>query len=126
MPAVTLRNLRPDVAAKLDQLEVGAAVLERDARNSVAAEILLDYRQARERLIRRRRALSACLSPFLLAYRLLRRSFAALARAARSPHLATALRILRGWLGQGAIYLSLASAVLIVLAGAIVLLAPPD
>jgi hypothetical protein len=126
MPAVTLKNLRPDVAAKLDQLEVGAAVLERDARNSVAAEILLEYRQARARLIRRRRALSACLSPFLLTYRLLRSSFVLSARVMRSPHLATALRVLHGWLRQGAIFLSLACAALIVLAGAIMLLAPPD
>ena len=39
MPAITLRSLRSDLAYKLDQLEVRAAVLERDVRNSMPVDL---------------------------------------------------------------------------------------
>jgi len=118
---VTLRYILPDAGTKLRQLEAGTTALEQDLRDSDPTAL---RRQTGSRFIRRL-ALSVWL--FLWpAYCVARGSLVSFDRTVRSPRLATALRIFRGCLSEGIWYLSLAFGILLVLALAIMLVAPPD
>jgi len=117
---VTLRYIHPDAAAKLEQLEVGTAVLERVARDLAP----LNRRRSTNSRRIRKSMLTAWqyLRPTYLA---VRSALVAMDRAVRSPHLATAFRILHGALSEAAKCLLLAFAILFALALVIGLLAPP-
>lgn len=118
---VTLRYIRPDFAAKLAELETSTAALEQDVRNSVPTAL---RRQTGSRIVRRL-VLSAWV--FLLpTHRVVRGALASVDRTVHSPRLATALRIIHGWLSEGIWYLSWAFGMLLALALVIVLVAPPD
>jgi hypothetical protein len=128
MSTVTLRSLRPELANKLNELEVGAAVLERDARNgsAVLAELGLALPPIRHRVLGWRQALTRSLKIYRAAFRSAIRCFGWIARLAKSTVLATALRTLRGWLGDAVRCLTLACATLVAFALVILLVAPPD
>ena len=126
MPAVTLRNLSPGMAAKLTQLETATAVLERDTRNGRAVLVergfglpaplapVLDWDATRSRWLKR--------------IQLARQAAIAVAAWLRwllwGP-LATAFRIARRCVVDGAICFVAACGVLAAFAAAIIVLAPP-
>jgi hypothetical protein len=127
MPAVTLRTLRPDVAAELNRLETGAAMLERDARNSHATLVELGFvftdvpspfhawETARFRALR----------GIARTWRTLHAAGTWLERTARSPRTATALRLARRCAMEGVAYVLIAGGLLIPFTLAILVLAPP-
>jgi hypothetical protein len=125
MPAVTPQGLRADFAAKLSQLETGAAVLERDARNEHAGLIErgFDFPLAKPRFSGWQAAQSGLLGSLAGAAQ----TAAAPIRWARqaAPYIAAALRIVRRCLIDGAICIAAALAALIPFALAIIVLAPP-
>ncbi len=127
MPAVTLRSLRPDVAAQLNRLEMGAAVLERDARNSHAAlvELGFDFPVARSPFLGLVKARSRALRILGATWGAARATVGWVDRAARSPRTATALRITYRTAREGVACVLLAFALLIPMALAIIVLAPP-
>ncbi len=115
---MTLRHVRPDAAAKLRQLEVGAAAVDRAARDLIPAEL---RRQPKTRLLLKRAVRGAAyLRPALA---LIRSSRDSLNRSV--PYVATALRTLRGLLVDAAFCVSLAFALLFVSALVVLILAPP-
>lgn len=125
---ITLRGLRPEVASKLAQLEAGAEVLERDAKECREALVELGLASP---LIHRQ------LSWLRTAYHLWMRLLAVIAvtrRAATgsfegikktSPHVATGLRVTWGILREGVLYVAISVALLIPFVLGILLLAPP-
>lgn len=127
MAAVTLRSLSADLAAKLDQLEMRASVLERDARNGRSTTSLaLSAPQRRAGLVNSKAAKSVGPRVFGPAYRGVRSSLVWLDSTARSPRLRSALRSIRKWLLEVAFVLSLTCATLLGIVVAILLLAPPE
>lgn len=124
MPALAVRRL-PALRSKLDQLEVRAAVIERDLRNGYGILIelgfvlseprgpLLDWDEARRRLLagaaRARR---------------IARSLVRFERKMR-PHVISALRLTFALLKGGALSLLLSCAILTALMIAILVVAPP-
>jgi hypothetical protein len=126
MPAAAVHGLRDDVARKLNQLETGTAVLERDARNRHA--LLVE------------RGLANPLRPSRLAHlgtlqaRALVRILIACRAAmwpvrwlvAQSPHIATGLRFAKRCAIEGAACVTIALATLVPLAMAIIAIAPPE
>ncbi len=115
---ITLRNVQPDAAAKLRQLEVGAAALDRAVRDMIPEEL---RQQIGPRLPRR--AVVKARAYFGPAYAALRSTLAALARA--MPYVAAALRTLRALVADALLCISAAGAVLLALALAILIVAPP-
>jgi hypothetical protein len=127
MSSVTLRSLRPELAIKLSELEVGAALLHRDIRlgSATLAELglappplrsrLFDWARARGRtLTTAERALCAALT-----------AGKTIDRVLRSDRLAAALR-LTGWLlAEGLACCVTATAILATFTIAIAVLAPP-
>jgi hypothetical protein len=115
---ITLRNVRPDAAAKLRQLEVGAAALDRAARDLIPEEL-------RHRTGPRLPAKVAVKARSYLgpAARAVRTSLATLARTA--PYIATALRALRSVLADAVLCISLSTAMLLAFALIVLLVAPP-
>jgi hypothetical protein len=115
---ITLRNVRPDAAAKLRQLEVGAAVLDRAARDLIPEEL-------RHQMPYRPPATAAAKASDYLrpASRAVSSSLASLARAL--PYLATAFRTLRGLVADTLLCISIAGAALLALALLVVIVAPP-
>jgi hypothetical protein len=115
---ITLRNVRPDVAAKLRQLEVGAAAVDRAARDLFPAELRDEAGPGLPRRVAVKTR--AYLRPAYQA------AHASLAWAARAwPHVMSALRTLRGLVADALMCLSLACGVLIALALVVVCVAPP-
>jgi hypothetical protein len=115
---IKLRHVRPDAAAKLRQLEVGAAALDRAVRDLVPQEL---RQQLKSPILRGPTARArAHLRPVFGA---LRSSLASLERGI--PYLAAALRILLGLLAEAVLCIALAFAVLLALALVITILAPP-
>jgi hypothetical protein len=123
-----LSSLNADLAAKLDRLETGTAVLEQDARNrrTVLVELGLASPAARARIFGWAAAQSKWLTIFGVTRDAAIGSLAWLERTLRSPHVATAFRVMRSWLRDGAVYLSLACAALIPFVLGVLLLAPPE
>jgi hypothetical protein len=118
---ITLRNVRPDAAAKLRQLESGAAALDRAARDLIPEELRHRLRPRRPlRVTIKARAYLRYLRP---AGHAAESSLAALART--TPHIAAGFRVLRGLLADVLFCISLSGAVLVALALAIMLVAPP-
>lgn len=128
MSTLDLRSLRPELASKLSELEVGAAVLERDARNgrAILIELGLAPPPRRNRFFGWRATLSRSLTNFRAASRAAIRCLAWIGRIVGGPRLATALRVLRGWLSDGVKCVSLACAMLVALTFVVLLVAPPD
>ncbi len=127
MATVKLRSLPVDVAAKLEQLETRAAVLERDARNGRSITTLaLNTQQTRARHFGSRQAISVWPLVFGPAYRAVRSSFVWLDSTARSPRLHAALRSIGEWLLECVVVLSATCATLLAIVIAILLLAPPE
>jgi len=120
--SVTLPFVRPDLAAKLRQLEAETDALERVARDAAPAQ-LRHHRGARHI---RRLAISTQARLLRPAHRVVRSSLAFCNQAARSPHVATTFRYIRGWLSECVKYLWPVCAVLFGLVLVILLLAPPD
>ncbi len=125
MSTVTLRRLRPELAAQLSQLELGAALVERDARNGRAmlAEIGIVLPVKRRRLsavrARSRATLQAAIRTWVLV-------LAWHVRILKSPRLAAGVRNTRRWIIDCLTGLSLASVMLASLVLAILVMAPPD
>jgi hypothetical protein len=120
VPAITLRSLRSDLAYKLDQLEVRAAVLERDVRNSMPVDL-----PPRTEPFGRR--VASTVSVIVgAAVRLVRASFAWIVRAIRSPSLAFALRVVRGCLNDALMCAAFASVAVLVWVLALLIMAPPE
>jgi len=115
--ARTLRTLRPDAAAKLDQLEVGASLLEQAVRNAIAEPYLPPSPPFARRLLT---SVSSQLGPKL---RVVRSLIVLLGRVV--PHLAAALRFGRGLLVDAVKCIAVAFGVLLALALLIGLVAPP-
>jgi hypothetical protein len=126
MPAVTLRSLSADMAVKLNQLETATAVLERDTRNGRAVLVergfglpqpqapMVDWEATRSRWLKRiQLARQAAITAAVWLRWLL-----------RGP-LATAFRIARRAVVEGAICFLAACGVLAAFALAIIVLAPP-
>ncbi len=118
---ITLRNVRPDAAAKLRQLESGAAALDRAARDLIPEE--LRHRLRPRRPLRVTIKARAYLRYLRAAGHAAESSLASLARTA--PHIAAGFRFLRGLLADAVFCISLSGAVLVALALAIMLVAPP-
>ncbi len=115
---ITLRNVRPDAAAKLRQLEVGAAAVDRAARDLIPEE--LRHRTGPPLADRVAVKAKAYLGPVSHA---VNSSLASLASAL--PYVATALRTLRALVVDALLCIFLAGAVLFFLALVILVLAPP-
>jgi len=115
---ITLRNIRPDAAAKLRQLEVGAAALDRAARDLIPEELRHQTKPKRPASVAVKA--KAYLEP---ASQAVGGALASLAAAA--PYIAAALRTLRGLLADAVLCISLAGAMLFALALVVLLLAPP-
>jgi hypothetical protein len=126
MSTVTLRRLRPELAAQLGELELGAALVERDARNGRAmlAEIGIVLPAKRRRLTTAVRGRSEAM--LQAAIRTLLRIAAWHARILRSPSLAAGLRNIRRWIIDCLVGLALASVTAASLVLAILVMAPPD
>ncbi len=120
MPAITLRSLRSDLAYKLDQLEVRASVLERDARNAVPIDLPPPAEPFGVR------AASFALAIAQGAVGAVRGAHASLGRAVRSPRLAFALRVVRGSINDAFVCISVASVMLLAWVLALLIVAPPD
>ncbi len=120
MPVITLRSVRSDLAWKLDQLEVRAAVLERDVRNLAPADLPPRAPPLASRALWAARAVGQPVD------RVIRGLLTAVVRTVRSPRLAFALRLARGYLSDTAICLFLACAGLLISTLALLLVAPPD
>jgi hypothetical protein len=127
MSTVTLRRLRPDLAAQLNQLELAAAVLERDARNgrAILIELGLASPLAAQHLSWLEAATGLWARTVKRTWRPAVRSFAAVKRIAQSQEVATGVRVTWGMLQEGVVYLSIAFAVMIPLVLAIIVFAPP-
>jgi hypothetical protein len=127
MPAVALRGLRPEVAAKLNRLEAGAAMLDRDVRNGHAVLVELGLLRA-PRPPRLHAWRSAGAKSVLLLRSTARAASAALdplRRLLRSPRLAAAWRMALGCTGDSLKFLTLAFATLLAFSLIILLVAPP-
>lgn len=120
MPAITLRSLRSDLAYKLDQLEVRAAALERDARDSMPVDLPPEPEPFG------RRAATTVSVIVGAAVRLARSSFAWMVRAVRSPGLAFAVRVIRGCFNDALMCVAFASVALLAWVLALLIVAPPD
>jgi hypothetical protein len=116
--AMTLRHVRPDAAAKLRQLEVGAAAVDRAARDLIPAEL---RSQPKARLLLKRAVRGAAYLRLVLGF--VRSSQDALSRSV--PHVATALRTLRGLVVDAVFCVSLAFALLLASTLVVLILAPP-
>lgn len=127
MPAVTLRGLRPEVAAKLNRLEAGAALLDRDVRNGYA--VLVELGLARTPGPPRFHSWqSACAGSAQLLQSVVRTansSLDPLRRMLRSPRLAAAWRMAVGYAGDSVKFLMLAFATLLAFSVVILVIAPP-
>lgn len=115
---ITLRNVRPDAAAKLRQLEVGAAAVDRAARDLIPAE--LQYQRGPPLADRMAVKAKAVLGP---ASHAVSSSLAVLVSAL--PYAALAIRIIRRLLADALLCISLSAAVLLVLTLVVAILAPP-
>jgi hypothetical protein len=151
MSTVKLRRLRPELAVQftlrpgercpwfsgercsswpllLNQLELGAAVLERDARNgrAILIELGLDLPPVHRRFVSWHAARIKSRTTLEATSRAAIRSLAWMVRVARNPRLATALRIIRNWITDCVKWLSVACVTLLSLVLVILLVAPPD
>jgi hypothetical protein len=126
MPAAAVHGLRDDVVRKLNQLETGAAVLERDARNRHAMLVERGFAfPLRPSRLSQFQALQArCLTQFERARQAAMRPVRWL--VAQSPHILTGLRVARRCVVEGATCVAFAAATLIPLAAVIIMIAPPD
>jgi len=128
MSTVTLRRLRPELAAQLGELELAAAVLERDTRNgrAILVELGIDLPLKRRRLFSLTAVRATLRATLQAAPRAVIRFFAWTMRAVRSPRLTSALRIVRQTITDLLASISLACLTLLSLTLAILLVAPPD
>jgi hypothetical protein len=127
MSTVTLRSLRPKLAIKLNELEVGAALLQRDIRlgSATLAELGLAPPPLRPRLFDWARARGRTLTLAERAVLATLKAAKNVDRALRSERLAAALRM-TGWLiAEGFACCVTATAILATFTVAIALLAPP-
>lgn len=120
MPAITPRSVRSDLAYKLEQLEVRAAVLERDAREALRFEFPPRPVPLGER------AVAAATAFIGSGIRLFRATVAWLISVARSPRLAFALRVVRGRLADAVLCVAVTGVMLLAAALALLIVAPPD
>jgi hypothetical protein len=120
VPAVTLRSVRSDLALKLEQLEVRAAVLERDARKALPFE--LPPRQVPFG----RRVLSVVTAAIGSGTRLTGGAATWLGSVIHGPRLAFALRVVRGSLTDAVLCVAITGVVLLAAALALMIIAPPD
>jgi hypothetical protein len=120
MPA-TLRHINPHAGARLRELEAATDVLEQVAR-AVASPKLHPHPYAK---LARRCTVTARARLLRPAHRAASSALARAERARRSPGGAAAFRYIGGWLSETARYLVYVAAVLLALALAIGLRAPP-
>jgi hypothetical protein len=120
VPAITLRSVRSDLAYKLEQLEVRAAVLERDAREALPFEL------PPQPLPLSQQVLSAATAAISSAKRGTRSAATWLGGAIRSPRLAFALRVMRGCLNDAVLCVATTGVVLLAAVLALMIVAPPD
>jgi hypothetical protein len=120
VPAITLRSVRSDLAYKLEQLEVRAAMLERDAREAVPFELPPQPVPLSQQI------LSAATVAIGSANRATLTAAVWLGSAIRSPRLAFALRVVRGCLNDAVLCVAITGVVLLAVALAFLIVAPPD
>lgn len=120
MPAITLRSLRSDLALKLDQLEMRAAVLERDARAAMPVDLPPQPEPFGAR------AASMVADSVGTIARLARGACAWTLRTIESPRLAFALRVVRARFNEAALSAAIAGVLLLSLLIALVIAAPPE
>jgi hypothetical protein len=120
VPAITLRSVRSDLAYKLEEVEVRAAVLERDAREALPFEL------PPQPVPLSRQVLSAATATIGSANRGTRSAAAWLGSVIRSPRLAFALRVVRGCLNDAVLCVAVTGVVLLAAALAFLIVAPPD
>jgi hypothetical protein len=127
MGVTTQRIFRAKVDARLEVLEEDAEELQRQAqeRNQQLTELGVAPRQ-RLRDVDWDGAIERLEAYAERAYRPVSKRAALMDAAMRSPRLAFTGRVVWNWIREGARYLAIACAVLLPLALAIALLAPPD
>lgn len=119
MPTITLRRLRAELASRLEHLDASAALIEQHARRlspntlSPSSPPLLQKASRAGRRLLRGTNLT------------LHRSTAYIDRVTRDPRIATAVRVTHGGLHEAAFYLSIACGLLLALALALAVVAPP-
>jgi hypothetical protein len=120
VPAITLRSVRSDLAYKLEQLEVRAAVLERDTREALPFDL------PPRRVPLSERALSAATVVVGWGTRIFRAVAGWSVGALRSPKLWFALRVVRGCVYDAVLCVGVTGVVLLAAALAFLVMAPPD
>jgi hypothetical protein len=120
VPAVTLISIRSDLALKLEQLEVRAAVLERDAREALPFEL------SQRPVPLSQWVLSAVTAALGSGTRLARGATTWLGSVIHSPRLTFALRVVRGRLYDAVLCVVATGVVLLAVAVALLVVAPPD
>ena len=120
VPAITLRSVRSDLAYKLEQLEVRAAVLERDTREALPFDL------PPERIPLSERAISAATVVVGWGARLFRAVAVWSIGALRSPKLGFAFRVVRGCIYDAVLCVGVTGVVLLAAALAFLVMAPPD
>jgi hypothetical protein len=125
--AVSSVNFNADLAAKLDRLESGTALLERDAHygRALLSELGLTSQTTHVRILRWLTAQSRWLDRFAASTRASLRALTARERALR-PRLATAVRVTWSWLHEVLVIASASCAALIPFVLAILLFATPE
>ena len=128
MSTLRLRSVCPELALKLGDLEVGTALLDRDARRgrSVLIELGFDFPPRARRALSWRRATFTLLEMCSAAFRAAARCRGRTARLVGSPRVTNALRIAAVWLIEGAKGLFVACAMVVIFTITILLVAPPD
>ena len=128
MSTLRLRSVCPELSLKLGELEIGTALLDRDARcgRSVLIELGLELPPRARRALSWRRATFTVLELGSAALRAAVRCQSRTSRALGSPRVANALRIAAVWLIEGAKGLFVACAMVVTFTITILLVAPPD
>jgi len=119
MTTITLRRFRKEWASRLDSLEARSAQLEQQAQRFAGPDAAPSRPSLARRATRMGRKIARDAS------RSLHRSADGLEEIRRSPALAFGLRMTRAGIHDASRYVAAASAILLALALAIALLAPP-